>query len=265
MNDISGTKIQDIWEKYFNSDSIAKYVLRKVGNNRYQFLHKSCQEYFAAQKIIFDIVSWKSNVITIDNQQFQQQFETYIPILSINKKLIYDTNSLYMNVKSRLFRIIQASKNNPNIFFAAAILNAANTVSTSFKLVLTTQILRIQAYFGEYASFQGYSKGVNSVQFSPDGTKIVSGSSDNTIRLWDIFSGKVLCELKHSYSVAWVQFSSDGSKIISAPRDTTIELWDISSRKLIRSFNGHKDDVNSVHFSPDNSKIVSSSADKTVR
>ncbi|ETO01878.1 hypothetical protein RFI_35561, partial [Reticulomyxa filosa] len=54
-------KIQDIWEKYFNGDSIAKYILRRAGDNKYQFLHKSCQEYYAAQKIIFDIISWKSN------------------------------------------------------------------------------------------------------------------------------------------------------------------------------------------------------------
>ncbi|ETN98152.1 hypothetical protein RFI_39362, partial [Reticulomyxa filosa] len=55
---------QDIWEKYFNGDSIAKYILRRAGDNKYQFLHKSCQEYYAAQKIIFDILSWKPNIIT---------------------------------------------------------------------------------------------------------------------------------------------------------------------------------------------------------
>ncbi|ETO00084.1 hypothetical protein RFI_37375, partial [Reticulomyxa filosa] len=55
------TKIQDVWEKYFNGDNISKYALRRVGDNKYQFLHKSCQEYYAAQKIIFDIISWKPN------------------------------------------------------------------------------------------------------------------------------------------------------------------------------------------------------------
>ncbi|ETO01629.1 hypothetical protein RFI_35811, partial [Reticulomyxa filosa] len=55
------TKMQDVWEKYFNGDNISKYALRRVGDNKYQFLHKSCQEYYAAQKIIFDIISWKSN------------------------------------------------------------------------------------------------------------------------------------------------------------------------------------------------------------
>ncbi|ETO14888.1 hypothetical protein RFI_22480, partial [Reticulomyxa filosa] len=60
---ISVTKAPDMWEKYFNGDSVAKYVLRRVSDNKYQFLHKSCQEYYAAQKIIFDIISWKPSVV----------------------------------------------------------------------------------------------------------------------------------------------------------------------------------------------------------
>ncbi|ETO07939.1 hypothetical protein RFI_29451, partial [Reticulomyxa filosa] len=71
------TNTQDVWEQYFNGDSIAKYVLRRVGDNKYQFVHKSCQEYYAAQKIIFDILSWKPDILTVDYQQFQQQFETH--------------------------------------------------------------------------------------------------------------------------------------------------------------------------------------------
>ncbi|ETO31567.1 hypothetical protein RFI_05553, partial [Reticulomyxa filosa] len=51
IDNISILKIKDNWEKYFNGDSIAKYVLRRIGDNKYQFLHKSCQEYYAAQKI----------------------------------------------------------------------------------------------------------------------------------------------------------------------------------------------------------------------
>ncbi|ETO17259.1 hypothetical protein RFI_20071, partial [Reticulomyxa filosa] len=82
MNDNKKTieNKQDIWDKYFNGDSIAEYILRKIGNNKYQFLHKSCQEYYAAQKIIFDIISWKPNN---NNEQFQQQFE-----IDSNKLLI---------------------------------------------------------------------------------------------------------------------------------------------------------------------------------
>ncbi|ETO24762.1 hypothetical protein RFI_12393 [Reticulomyxa filosa] len=145
MDENSGVK--NIWEKYFHGDSIAKYVLRRVGENKYQFLHKSCQEYYAAQKIIFDIISWKPSIVDVDNinnQQFQQQFEIHIQKLSINYKIlneelgiiqfiaerVHESNPIYVNLKSRLFRIIESSKNNANVSIAAAnaatILNSAN-------------------------------------------------------------------------------------------------------------------------------------------
>ncbi|ETO30959.1 hypothetical protein RFI_06164 [Reticulomyxa filosa] len=90
---------QNDWDRYFNGYSIAKYVVRRVGDNKYQFLHKSCQEYYTAQKIVLDIISWE-----------------------IKYYRIYDNNSIFVNLKSRLFRIIKSSKNNPN---AATILNVA--------------------------------------------------------------------------------------------------------------------------------------------
>ncbi|ETO02441.1 hypothetical protein RFI_34990, partial [Reticulomyxa filosa] len=136
-------KIQDVWEKYFNGDNISKYALKRVGDNKYQFLHKSCQEYYAAQKIIFDIISWKSNINDINHQQFQQQFETYAQKFLINHKLlneemgiiqfiadrIYDSNLMFINLKSRLFRLIESSKNNSKVSIAAA--NAATILNVA--------------------------------------------------------------------------------------------------------------------------------------
>ncbi|ETO01414.1 hypothetical protein RFI_36026, partial [Reticulomyxa filosa] len=144
--EIKKKNTQDIWKKYFNGDSIAKYILRRTGDNKYQFLHKSCQEYYAAQKIIFDIISWKpKNIYTnhIDNQQFQQQFKIQAQKFLINKKLlneemgiiqfiadrIYDNNLMFVNLKSRLFRLIQSSKNNSKVSIAAA--NAATILNVA--------------------------------------------------------------------------------------------------------------------------------------
>ena len=105
-----------------------------------------------------------------------------------------------------------------------------------------------------------------SVAFSPDGSRIVSGSDDNTIRLWDTQSGDNIATLEgHSATVWSVAFSPDGSRIVSGSSDNTIRLWDTQSGDNIATLEGHSATVLSVAFSPDGSRIVSGSSDNTIR
>ena len=65
-----------------------------------------------------------------------------------------------------------------------------------------------------------------SVSFSPDGSRIVSGSQDNTVRVWDSQTGVELMKLEgHTSYVTSVSFSPDGSRIVSAG-DYTVRVWD---------------------------------------
>ena len=74
----------------------------------------------------------------------------------------------------------------------------------------------------------GHSERVRSVAFSPDGSRIVSGSHNQTIRLLDAETGDTICKpLKGPFSaVTSVAFSPDGSRIVSGSSDNTIHLWD---------------------------------------
>ena len=69
---------------------------------------------------------------------------------------------------------------------------------------------------------------VYDVAFSPDGEKVITGSSDNTARLWDARTGAALGEsMRHKHIVEAVAFSPDGQKVITGSSDNTARLWDI--------------------------------------
>ena len=65
-------------------------------------------------------------------------------------------------------------------------------------------------------TLEGHSNSLHSVAYSPDGTKIISGSGDKTIKIWDANTGECLQTFKgHSGTVSSVAYSPDGTKIIS--------------------------------------------------
>ncbi len=72
--------------------------------------------------------------------------------------------------------------------------------------------------FGEMPAFKGHTNGIVSIDFSPDGKRIISGSWDCTIRIWNSFTGEQIGPpLKgHRESVLDAKFFPDGSKIASA-------------------------------------------------
>jgi WD40 repeat protein len=69
---------------------------------------------------------------------------------------------------------------------------------------------------------------VCSVAFSTDGTHIVSGSYDNSVRVWDVSTGKELNVLNgHTELVNSVAFSTDGTHIVSGSSDISVRVWDM--------------------------------------
>ena len=107
--------------------------------------------------------------------------------------------------------------------------------------------------------------------FSHDGTRVVSGSYDNTVRIWDAASG--VCVVGpldgHTNYVRSVAFSPDGRRVVSGSRDKTVRIWDAVSGGCVVGPLMHGGNeifgVTSVAFSPDGKRAVSGASDKEVR
>ena len=66
-----------------------------------------------------------------------------------------------------------------------------------------------------------------SVSWNADGSRIVSGSGDKTLKVWDAATGKAVLTLEgHSGAVMSVSWNADGSRIVSGSFDKTLKVWD---------------------------------------
>jgi hypothetical protein len=107
---------------------------------------------------------------------------------------------------------------------------------------------------------------VNSVSLSGDGRFALSGSRDNTLKLWEVATGKCLRTFEgHTSSVNSVSLSGDGRFALSGSRDNTLKLWEVATGQCLRTFEGHTHWVTSVSLSGDGCFALSGSEDKTLK
>jgi WD40 repeat protein len=116
----------------------------------------------------------------------------------------------------------------------------------------------------------GHNRAVNALNFSPDSTKLVSGSADKTIRVWEVAKGKILCQTQTAADVNAVAWVADGRQIASGGADYVIRVWyvDVAKRELaaLKEIRGHEGPVTSLATIPPNgAQIISGSGDGTIR
>ncbi len=114
--------------------------------------------------------------------------------------------------------------------------------------------------------FEGHTAEVISVAFSPNGRLAASGGADNTVRIWDLETGKEARMCKgHFGTVFGVVFSPDGKHLFSCSEDKTVRMWDVATAKEIKKFEGATDYVNGIAVSPDGKLLAGAGQDLFVR
>jgi WD40 repeat protein len=120
--------------------------------------------------------------------------------------------------------------------------------------------------FRQVASWPGHTGWLNAVAFDRDGKRLVSASSDRTVRVWDTATGQCLRTFAgHTGPVFSAVFHPDGKRVASAGRDRAILIWDPTGDQEGVRLSGHTTYVWSLAFSPDGKTLASGSGDSTVR
>ncbi|MFM6270768.1 MAG: WD40 repeat domain-containing protein, partial [Dolichospermum sp.] len=135
-------------------------------------------------------------------------------------------------------------------------------------LLLTKKFKQLRGVFSliTFNTIFGHKSSVNTLVITPDDSKFISGSSDSTIKIWDLATGKELQTLTgHSRKVNTLAITPDGSKLVSGSDDSTIKIWDLEKNKLSSHSTAHNSDVSALLITPNGSKLVSGSSDSTIK
>jgi WD40 repeat protein len=104
----------------------------------------------------------------------------------------------------------------------------------------------------------GHTDDIYAVAFTPDSQRVVTGSDDHTLRLWQVADGKLLATLTgHTDKVYSVAISPQDGTIASGSLDYTIRLWEGQTGRLIKTLANQGTQVGSLSFSPDGRYLIS--------
>ncbi|ETO08786.1 hypothetical protein RFI_28600 [Reticulomyxa filosa] len=127
-------------------------------------------------------------------------------------------------------------------------------------------VFNYSKYFRLLKVLKGHKSGINSVRLSANGCKVISSSNDNTVRIWNVASGKQIQIFEgHTNWTRVAEFSPDEQVVISGSADETIRLWDAESGKQMIQLEGHSNWIWGISISSDGKNIVSCSTDETIR
>lgn len=142
-------------------------------------------------------------------------------------------------------------------------LEASDPTAAAMHRLRLGSVLRASPTLIQVITHKGW---VSSVEISPDGKRLLTGSFDGTARVWDAQTGAGLSpSLVHTSAVICASFSPDAQRVVTASFDHTARVWDAWSGLPITPPLAHASNVLQAAFSPDGRRIVTASEDHTAR
>ncbi len=119
----------------------------------------------------------------------------------------------------------------------------------------------------ELQRYVGHTQGLawGDLAFFPDGQHVMTGSSDQTVRVWDTFSGQETRQINVDVQVFTLALSPDSQSVLLGGSGGMLQLWDLQTGTLIRNFVGNSIQANAVGFLPGGQTIYSAAQDYTIR
>ncbi len=118
----------------------------------------------------------------------------------------------------------------------------------------------------QIARLSWHKGAIQAASFSPDGTRVVTASNDQTARIWNAATGQPIVTLTgHTGAVRAAFFSPDGTRVVTTSDDKSARIWNAATGQSIAILMGHTAQVWTGSFSPDGTRVVTAAWDKTAR
>ena len=180
---------------------------------------------------------------------------------------------------SKILRRLENCENNPSadkekLSELKAFIHAERFDLDAAKDVLKMYPGRYEVLFSGYSidqislinTIKGHTAAVRSVAITRDDRYVVSGGVDNTLRVWELGTGRCALTLEgHTAAVRSIAITRDGRYAVSGGHDNTLRVWELETGRCALTLEGHIDAVYSVALTPDGNHAVSGGVENTLR